>query len=538
MLSYRIRVSLTLVVALGAAACASLPQDRGYANAQAALTARGLPTPPAPGSDAATELRLQLNGQRLSLADAQRLAFAGNPRMQVLYAQLGLAGAEVLDAARLANPHLSASFLDVSSGGSEWTLGLSQPFTHLLLRPLRKRVAAAEFERAQIDVAHAIQSLGYAVEQAWWRLIGAEQVATLRSRSAAAAALSSTLAERYHAAGNISDLQRSVEATAAAEAELARLAADAEREDARAELNTLMGLQPGAMEWQVPDRLPLPVAIEDSVELMLELAAEQRLDLAAALLRLRALEDAAGTAQKFRWLGDVEVGVERARESDGTRLVGPTFDLQLPFWHRNEASVLRARAEAEIAQADAAILRLEMGNQLARLHRQLSTIRTSLDLQRTRLLPLHERLLARTQERVNFMFEGPFELLRVRASGYDAYQRYLETLRDYWLTRAALSAVVGTTLPSSAQVGAKSAGAADLAPSSGADPHAGHQMPEMDAHAGHAMPATPPEAEPTASADDPHAGHVHAVQDPHASHAGHTAAPAEATAAPTPHEHH
>lgn len=538
MLFHRIRFALPLVTALGVVACASLPPDRGYSIAQAALTARGLPAPPAPDSNTASALHQQFRGQRLSLADAQRLAFAGNPQMQVLYAQLGLAGAEVLQAAQFANPHLSASLLDVSSGGSEWTLGLTQPFTNLLLRPLRTRVAAAEFERAQYQAARAIQSLGYEVELAWWRLIGAEQVAALRRRSAAASALSSTLAERYHDAGNISDLQRSIEATAAAEAELARLAAEAALADAHSALNALMGLQPGVLDWHVPERLPLPVADEDATATLQQLAQTERLDLAAARLRLSALADTADTARRYRWLGDVEVGVERTREADGTRLTGPTLDLQLPLWHRNTAGVLRSRAEAEIAQADAAALQLEIGNEITRLHAQVASIRASLELQRTRLLPLHERLLARTQERVNFMFEGPFELLRVRNNGYDAYQRYLETLRDYWLTRAMLSAVVGTTLPSSAQIGAESAGADDLAPTSGANPHAGHQMQEMDGHAGHTMPFTPPEAQPAARPYDPHAGHVMPTQDPHAGNAGHAATPAVAPAKPSPHEHH
>lgn len=492
------------------AACASLPPEAGLDGTRAQLAARGLALPERPPA-----LATRLAGQTLSLADAQALALSGHPRLQGLYAELGLSASEVLEAAQFANPRLSASLLDLSSGGQEWTLGLTQPFTQWLLRPLRRRVAAAEFAATQAEVARTIQTFASEVEQAWWQLVAAGQILELRTRSAEAAHLAAELAQRYHAAGNLADLPRTAEGIAAAEAELERLEAQAGVVEARANLQEAMGLPAEAGDWTVPQQLPLPVAEEDAEAALLALAREQRLDLAAARLRRDALEDAAATARRYRWLGDVEVGVERTREADGTRLAGPTLELELPLWHRQQAGVRRAEAEAGRAAAALAESERELAFDLRRHHAQVAAARAAVEVQRRRLLPLQERAVTRLQERVNFMLDSPFELLRQRAEAYGASQRYLETLRDYWLARAALGATVGTVLPSSRSIPAATEGggsapavAADphaghgASPAAGSDPHAGHASPpaSADPHAGHAAPAEP---------EDPHAHHHH-----------------------------
>lgn len=44
-------------------------------------------------------------------------------------------------------------------------------------------------------------------------------------------------------------------------------------------------------------------------------------------------------------------------------------------------------------------------------------------------------------------------LLATKQQEYNAYQGYLEAIRDYWLARAELTRAVGNSLPSSAHIG-------------------------------------------------------------------------------------
>ena len=55
-------------------------------------------------------------------------------------------------------------------------------------------------------------------------------------------------------------------------------------------------------------------------------------------------------------------------------------------------------------------------------------------------IPLREQIVARTQEQVNYMLVGVFDLIRAKQDEYDAYQLYLEAIRDYWLARIDLCA--------------------------------------------------------------------------------------------------
>jgi cobalt-zinc-cadmium efflux system outer membrane protein len=45
------------------------------------------------------------------------------------------------------------------------------------------------------------------------------------------------------------------------------------------------------------------------------------------------------------------------------------------------------------------------------------------------------------------MLIGAFELIRTKREEYDAWQGYLESVRDYWIARTALRAATGGLLP-------------------------------------------------------------------------------------------
>jgi len=64
------------------------------------------------------------------------------------------------------------------------------------------------------------------------------------------------------------------------------------------------------------------------------------------------------------------------------------------------------------------------------------------------LIPARETVVERSQQEQNFMLIGVFELIQAKTQEYNAYQGYLEAIRDYWLARIELMRVVGGRLPS------------------------------------------------------------------------------------------
>jgi cobalt-zinc-cadmium efflux system outer membrane protein len=62
-------------------------------------------------------------------------------------------------------------------------------------------------------------------------------------------------------------------------------------------------------------------------------------------------------------------------------------------------------------------------------------------------MPLRERIVALTMQKYNYMLAGTFELLMAKQQEFENYQKYIETVRDYWITRAELQRTLGGRLP-------------------------------------------------------------------------------------------
>ena len=99
---------------------------------------------------------------------------------------------------------------------------------------------------------------------------------------------------------------------------------------------------------------------------------------------------------------------------------------------------------------------------------------------RNGLIPQRVEAVARAQEEVNFMLIGIFELIAIKQQEYDAYQGYLEAIRDYWHARVKLKLATGNSLPSSAQIGDQRIDVEDfIRPQPGGMDHSGHgSMPD------------------------------------------------------------
>ncbi|MGH8496989.1 MAG: TolC family protein [Gammaproteobacteria bacterium] len=438
--------------------CATLPADLGRGDVQQLTAERGLDAAGQPDEET-RELVHDLLSEPLSADDAVAIALLQNPRIRAVYAQLGFAAADVYRAGRLSNPRLSASWLDSddpAAAAERLTLGLSQSFTDLLLLRARSRLAHGEFERAQQLAADEIVDLAADAKAAWFKLAGALQFENMRAAIVKATEASAALAERFFEAGNISHLELALERAEASEARLALLDARAgvARESSR--LNGLLAL-PAEASYEIASGLPEPPETEDALESFDRLAEMYRLDLAAKRREVELLADNVGVNRRYRWLGalgDVELGAERERETDDSVLRGPTLGLEIPIFNRNADAVTRAEARLALAEAELDALQIEIGNAVRLAYSQMMTERERLREHHEALVPLREEIVRRTQERVNFMLTGVFELLRAKRQEYDAYEGYLEAVRDYWLARTELARTVGRTLPPDAGAGA------------------------------------------------------------------------------------
>jgi cobalt-zinc-cadmium efflux system outer membrane protein len=514
--------TILLAVALALAGCANLPDDRGLSDVRELLTARdaALGTQSKSlHSGAAPELERQVETllhEPLTPERAVGVALLRHPDVRLQYARLGLAQADWLEASRLSNPVLSLSVLESNAPGegSRLGFGLVQNFGDLLFLRQRGHAADAQLAHERAAVAAALQRLAADVTARYYDWVGAAQLAQMRALLATAAEASAELARRFHAAGNLDALGLAREEAAAQQAHLDAEAANAASEAARIALNAAMGLAPFEL-WSAEPKLALPVTDETALPELVALGQRQRLDLQATQREIEALQSAAALAQRLRWLPFVEVGVEGERETDGTRLFGPTLSLSLPLFGQSRSGALRAQALLERSQAQRAMLSSAAANDIAAAYARLLAARARSERYRVGLIPQREAIVARTQELQNYMIVGQFELLLAKQQEYAAYEGYLEALRDYWLARVDLSRAVGGALPSDARIGNADVGSIVLpAAADTSDAHSQHHPH----HDGMTMPGAP-EAQPMAA--DPHAHHRGpdaSAHDPHGAH--------------------
>lgn len=428
---YRSTAIAALLLTLGA--CASIEPQRDTAEINRLLADRGAPAlgwerNGAPADDPAVRAWL---AEPMTAQRAVQMAMLRSPRLQTEYGRLGLARADVLDAIQISNPRFIASWLPMAGGGGQQTsYGFAQPLVDLLLLPARARLARQDYARARLEIAAAVFDVGLEVEADWYRAVGAQQVAGMRQAVAEAFKTSADLSQRYFDAGNITELQLNREKAAASQARIDAAQAAVEARLARLQLDTAMGLAGADAQWTLPDALPLPVAHEDDLPDLRRMASEKNLAVLAARQAVKVDASAARTTRALRLLGATTIGYDSEREVDRTTIHGPTLDLEVPIFNQGQAKIARAEAQLRLARGRLGTLELGAAIGVDPAAERVRVLSEVARIYREALVPEREIVARRSQEEQNFMLIGIFEVLQAKTQEYDAYQGYLESVRD------------------------------------------------------------------------------------------------------------
>ena len=467
-------LALTLpLLAVTVSACATAPEEQDQAAISGLLLDRKAVT-----VGKGDEPLAQMMAKPMTLDSAVQMAMVKSPSLGLIYGQLGLDQADVLEALEIANPRLGLSSL--SAGGSTTEVqSLTLPVADLILLPARLDLAKQARARARYQLASALLDVQLDVESAWYQAVAAEQAALMRNAVASALQTSADLAERYFNAGNITELDLSHEQAVASQAQIAAQQAQVSAKAARANLNSLIGLSPVDHSWSLGSALPLPAENDDPVDELQSLALTHNLSLMAANQDLAIWDRVTATRRATRWLGDTALGLGRERDPEGVRASGPNLDLELPLFNQGQAKTARLNAERDLAKAQSAQIRLNLSHQIAARADELQRRRQVIALHSNDLIPQRQTIVARSQEQQNYMLLGIFGLIEAKTQEYEAYEGYIEAVRDFWLARVELTRLVGTRLPSTPESLETGPSASDILEPSGSAPMTHHD------HAGH-----------------------------------------------------
>ena len=453
----RRNIGLLFGLVLFAAGCAQVPREAGFNDVKGLVGERvdyNLHWNQETEADREVEKAIEeLMKNELTSDAAVQIALLNNPDLQAVYEDLGVTQADVVEAGLLENPVLfgQARFPNRSEESTNYEFGITQNFLNILMQPARKKLSAIRFEQVKLQVADEVIQMVAEVRKTYYSALGARQVRDLRNEISAAARNSFDLAQRLHSAGNISALELARENAHFEQARLELANSETVLLDAREQLTRLMGFWGPQTNWQLPEQLPHIPTSEIPLERLESMAIDNRLDLAAERKAVEALAQALGIAIDWRWIGHIEVGISRERETDRTWVTGPALAIELPIFNQRQADIARLEAQLRRSQNRLTAQAIEIRSEVRSLRNRLIMQRNLINHYHRTVLPLREQIVDLTLKRYNYMLTGAFDLIMAKQQEFEAYQKYLEAVRDYWIIRANMQRSLGGRLPSHMQ---------------------------------------------------------------------------------------
>lgn len=426
----------SFLVAL-AAGCVSVPGDAGIADVGRTVLERASHEVVWSETVSAAEDDPRVAGILESPLDADTavaIALVNSPRVQVALAELGLARADLIEASTISNPVLGAEvrFPREPRRPFEWTV--TESLIDLLTLRQRRRAGEAAFESAKASTTSAILLEAAETRDAFWGLLSTSRKADLTREIAESTRIATDLAQRQHAAGNISDLDLEMQQASYEQAKMDLAAIEAEERLRRETLARHMGLRDPLVPWSIVAEFPDLPAIETDDATLESLASARRLDLVAAMREAERARMALPLA-RAEAIGDIDIDIHLEREPEGVRTWGPGIDIPIPIFGRGRAVRARADAAFERAVRDLVSRTLIAGSEIRSARDRLSAARSRVEYFRDIVLPRRERILGLTQLAYNGMFVGIDRLLRARDELFDAKRRYVDVQHEYWIAR-------------------------------------------------------------------------------------------------------
>lgn len=443
---YRHAPLLSLALVLLAVGGCSIPSKRENVDATARLMVGQVSAPLVwrldPKADASARQQVEaMLADGLTLDEAIRVAFLASPELQLAFEELELSRAQLVAATSVSNPVLVVGSRqpngDLAAFYPDRTIsfGVVESLIGLLTLPGRRGVAKRDLERARYQAAESAVRLAEEVAQAWIDYSAELQMQDLRER---AVSVASTAYENLVAA------RAPDEEVRADRDELLSRQRDAVRErlavaKARAVLEEQMGISGWRDDWLVQDPLPsLPATDPDPVA-QERAALDRRLDVRAANEAIETRLRLLAHKRRFRWLGQLDIGLFREEVVGGTSFTGPNIAIELPFLDQHQAELLNADSELR-----SQLRRREAVGLLAR--KQIRTAAAELAATRQLLAQVEGEILPTLRQQQADPAGGDPNDSRVqtrRLKNMDTEREHIGLLRSYWSARLSLALAAG-----------------------------------------------------------------------------------------------
>ncbi len=378
----------------------------------------------------------------LTVEEAVAVALLNNPDLQALFFRIGISKADLVQAGLLPNPGIYLSDRWPLGGGRpNVTFGLTQGILDLLLMPSRKRIARARLEEARLEAAEGALALAAEVRRRAYELLGLLEAEKIAGEDLALARRSLDLVKRLKEAGRSRELEVILSSADLMDLQAHLMEIRRDRLLAREKLARLLGISGREKPWKLVGKFPRVSSLPGERELRAA-ALRRRLDLRVERMKIRAAEEEA-RREGWKVIPSFGAGFEYERAESPPDLRGPTLEMTLPLWDRNQAG--KARALFEVAR-----LRKEYAGLAAEAVREVRSAWLStrengklLEFLEKNTLPFLEKGLERAARSFEAGRCGILELLKLRADLIHQRAKYVRILRAYATSLSDLEYALG-----------------------------------------------------------------------------------------------
>lgn len=383
----------------------------------------------------------------LSLEIAIETALRENPGLNVTREKVKVARARIEGIALLGNPALETEF--VGGTHAEQTLELTKTFALGGQRGHRIRIAKAQLEKVDAELAEVAQSLTKSVKIAFYDLLLTQEKLKLAKEIVQHNEQMRDIAETRFEAGDLSITQANLANIHLQSALQEAATLESQLQLAQLSLNGLMGapletarVAVGALrEKASPDTLQ-----QLTLDALKTQALTHRNDLRSLQLNAQLTESEFRLAKGAN-IPDLSVGALAERRV-GERAFGVKFSIPLPLFNRNRAEINATKAQRQVNTAEINNSEKQIVQEVTAAYLSLRTTQKMLTFYEGDSLKLLNENLKLTRTAYELGETELLELILMQNEFIKTRFAYFDALIAYHKALAELEAAVGTSLES------------------------------------------------------------------------------------------
>jgi cobalt-zinc-cadmium efflux system outer membrane protein len=359
----------------------------------------------------------------LSVGEGEVLALFYNRDLHRARLQAGVALAQREHAGRWADPVLGFDGTDVLSAADPFDFGVTLNLTI----PISGRLGV---ERDRADVAYALElqrlldmewDVRARVRKQWASWSATRERLALFDEQIAQIEHVSMISDRLEEAGELARAEARLLRIEFAQQRSARAQAMLEERSMRSELHALMGLAPDARVKLIASMaIHEPMEHADPIERLI--ASNTQLGVQRA--RYRVSEETLHLEVRKQY-PDLTIGTGYGREEDEDQLL-LGFSLPIPVLNANRGGIAKARAEREVARADAESAFEQIAYAYRQSADQLESLRAQRDVYAREIIPMLDEQASELERLINLGDVNTLLLLETITRGYNAKSHLLD----------------------------------------------------------------------------------------------------------------